>query len=134
MDKHSDIPADVRLLIGRHIDSIVQLDLLLLVYRDPGVSWTAEEAARELRIEAAWTAAQLDQLATRGLFQRGEGPAATYRCASDAAPGVAETVARLAQAYADRRVSIIALIYAKPSDSLRTFADAFRFRKGPEDD
>jgi hypothetical protein len=38
-------------------------------------------------------------------------------------------VAQLARDYAERRVTIITLIFSKPVDKLRSFADAFRLRK-----
>ena len=132
MNDKDDIPVEVKALIGRHIDSVVQLELLLLFQRDPANIWTAADAARELRIEPAWTAAQLDQLASRGLLRGIENQGEAYRFAPES-PEVGTAVNRLAQLYADRRVSIIALIYSKPTDSLRTFADAFRLRKDGKD-
>lgn len=38
-------------------------------------------------------------------------------------------VARLLQIYRQRPVSMIKLVYKRAKDSLRAFADAFRFRK-----
>lgn len=131
MAEANDIPPDVRTLIARHVDSVVHLELLLLLYRDCDRGWTAADAAREMRIDPTWTVAQLDQLVAAGLLRRDDADAGTYRCVT--ARAVVETMGRLARAYGDRRVSTVALIYAKPSDSLRTFADAFRFRKGPND-
>jgi hypothetical protein len=48
------------------------------------------------------------------------------------APGSAkleQAVRDLAAAYATRRVTIISLIFAKPTDKLKSFAEAFRFRR-----
>jgi hypothetical protein len=44
-------------------------------------------------------------------------------------PALDAAVAQLAKDYAERRVSVITLIFSKPVDKLRTFADAFRLRK-----
>lgn len=129
MGATNDIPADVRSLIARHVDSVGRLELLLLIFRDASALWSADDLARELRIDPAWTAAELSQLAARGLIERtSEG-----EWHATATPEIAASVTRVAQAYADRRVSVVALIYAKPSDALRTFADAFRFRKDSQD-
>jgi hypothetical protein len=38
-------------------------------------------------------------------------------------------IAGLAQAYTDRRVSVITLIFSKPVDKLRSFTDAFKLRR-----
>jgi hypothetical protein len=40
---------------------------------------------------------------------------------------------QLAVLYQQRRFSLVQLIYARPIDKLQSFADAFRFRKGKED-
>ena len=40
-----------------------------------------------------------------------------------------ELVGSLEKVYEERRVSVITLIYSKPVDKVRTFADAFRLRK-----
>ncbi|MGC4076082.1 MAG: hypothetical protein QM702_03430 [Rubrivivax sp.] len=45
MDEQSDIPSDVRSLIARHIDSAVQLELLLLLHANASIDWTADAAA-----------------------------------------------------------------------------------------
>ena len=38
-------------------------------------------------------------------------------------------VAGLAREYAARRVTVIGLIFSKPVDKIRSFADAFRLRR-----
>jgi hypothetical protein len=43
-------------------------------------------------------------------------------------------VSELAGAYAERRVSIVTLIYATRRDGARAFAEAFRVRKGERED
>jgi hypothetical protein len=48
-------------------------------------------------------------------------------------PAIAPAVAALAGLYATHRVSIISMIFSKPADRLRSFADAFRFRKDKND-
>lgn len=127
-----DIPADVQSLIARHIDSVVQLELLLLLHRGSDRAWTANEIATELRIEPAWTASQLERLSARQLIRLVHAASASYRYVP-ATPELAGTIDRLARVYADRRVSLTALIYSKPVDTLRSFAEAFRFRKDPKD-
>ena len=39
----------------------------------------------------------------------------------------------LAACYVDRRVTIIGLIYGRPNDPIRQFADAFRIRREDPD-
>jgi hypothetical protein len=71
-------------------------------------------------------------MAAGGLAAAAEGTPAQFRYAPRT-PDLAGAVEELAQAYADRRVSVIGLIFAKPTDKLRSFADAFRIRKDRSD-
>ena len=44
-----------------------------------------------------------------------------------------ETPRRLAACYRERRSAVIAAIFSRPSEAVRSFADAFRFKKGGSD-
>ena len=46
----------------------------------------------------------------------------------------AKIVEELSVLYKIRRVTIITLIYSKPSEQIRDFSDAFRFKKDEEDE
>jgi hypothetical protein len=124
------ISPEVRALIVDRIDSVVQLELLLLLQASAGRAWTAAEVAQQLRIELSWAAGQLGELASRGLAAPGDAPDSSdaFRYAPTP-PSLDATVVQLARDYAERRVTVITLIFSKPVDKLRTFADAFRFRK-----
>lgn len=120
------ISQDVRSLIVERIDSVVQLELLLLLQANPGRAWTAAEVAQELRIEPSWATGQLDELAGRGLLASEASD--TFRYAPQSS-GLDSAVQRLSKDYAERRVTVITMIFSKPVDKLRSFADAFRLRK-----
>lgn len=126
------IAPDVRSLITSCIDSVVQLEVLLLLHAQPDKRWVASDLARELRIDSAWAEGQLAQLCARNLLTCSSDPAPIYQYG----PGTSDlerAVAGLAQAYMDRRVSVISLIYSKPADALRSFSDAFKLRKDNQD-
>lgn len=110
----------------------MQLELVLLLQAEPGRQWSAADIAAELRVDAAWVASQLDELCRRGILicQRGTIPRYQY---GPADPATAAAVATLAALYATHRVSIISMIFSKPVDRLRSFADAFRLRKDRTD-
>ena len=124
------ISPEVRALIVDRIDSVVQLELLLLLQANAGRAWTAAEVAQQLRIDPSWAAGQLTELASRGLAAPADAPNASdaFRYAP-APPALDAMVVQLARDYNERRVTVITLIFSKPVDKLRTFADAFRFRK-----
>ena len=123
--------------IRDHISSVAQLEILLLLQTNPQQRWKPHDIARELRIEAAGAQGQLDLLCATGLVRREPAEAAAYMYMyAPASPELQMAAIAVAQAYLVRRVSLIGLIFAKPSEppsSLKAFSDAFRLRKGPDD-
>jgi hypothetical protein len=124
----------LRRFIAQYIHSVAQLEILLLLHTNPSQAWTAAAIARELRVEVSGAAEQLLLLATAGLAQNesppGAPPAYHYHAST---PEVQADTLALAQAYLIRRVTIIGLIFANPSDKIRSFSDAFRLRKEEPD-
>lgn len=123
-----DLPVELRTFILEHINSVAQLETLLLLRRSAR-EWTAEALARELRIDQAAASEQLTELTRRGLTERLDGPA-RFRYARSA--NVDPLVAEIQKAYEERRVRIIGLIYSTPRARVQDFADAFRIRKGDD--
>lgn len=126
------IPQEVRAFIVDHIDSVLQLELLLLLHKKRDQEFGAAEVVAELRIDSAWAVTQLDDFCARGILKCAEGPPRRYRYAPKS-PELDAAITRLDQAYSNRRVSVISLIFSKPTDKLRSFADAFRVRKEKTD-
>lgn len=125
---NSGIPPHVKTLILDHIDSVGQLDVLLLLQRDPKKKWRAASVASELRTDPTWAMDQLEILHARGLLQTIPGPEPAYFY-HPSTPALEDAIRGLARAYAERRVSIINIIISKPDDRIQVFADAFRLRK-----
>jgi len=132
-DDDGGIPQEVRAFIADHIDSVLQLELLLLLHKKRDLDFGAAEVVAELRIDPAWAATQLDDFCARGILTCAEGPPRRYRYAPKSAE-LDAAITRLDQAYSDRRVSVISLIFSKPTDKLRSFADSFRVRKEKNSD
>lgn len=127
-----EIPQPVRRLIAEHIESVVQAEVLLLLHAQAPAPASADFVATQLRVDHAWAQAQLDNLCLRGLLRCSDPPQRLYHYAP-ASPDLDSAVTGLAQAYENRRVTIINLIYSKPPDAIRNFADAFRLRKDKPD-
>jgi hypothetical protein len=130
------IGADVRGFLADHIDSVLELELLLLLRARRERSWSAAELSHELKIDRTWAAGQLAQLAGRRLLSRDDAtnPADPRYAYAPPTPAVDATVTAVADAYASHRVTVIGLIFSKPAPStLKTFADAFRIRKEKDD-
>jgi hypothetical protein len=127
-----NVPEIVRSLIARHLDSVLEVEILLLLHGSRPRAWSADEVVEKLRIDRSWAVTQLGKLCDAGLLKR-DPQLQTYAYG----PASAEldlAVVALDGAYTDRRVSVIEAIFAKPLEKIRSFADAFRIRskdKGP---
>ena len=121
------LPADVERLIADCIDSVAALEVLLLLHRRAPARLDLDAVCRELGLDARWARTSLADLVDHGLLAH-DATAGTWAFAPNA-PTAAVTVAALARAYAERRVTVVNRIYDTPSRFLRVFADAFRLRK-----
>jgi hypothetical protein len=126
------IPEDARRLIAQHITSVEQLEILLLVRRRPEESWTAAAIAEELRTSELSASKRLADLRASGLVSP-ENPSSDAFRYAPASEVLRTAVDHLADVYAERPYGVIDLIFAKPIDNLRVYADAFRIRKDGSD-
>jgi hypothetical protein len=120
----SQIPATVRQLIAERLDSIPELEAVLLLREGGPRAWTAEEAGRRLYVSTTVAAHILAELRERGFFAS-DGDAYRYEPES---PALAAVVDALAAAYRSHLVAVTHLIHSKPGRNVRDFAEAFRLR------
>lgn len=125
------IPAEVERFIATHIESVEQLEVLLMLRAAPDKSWSAEEVARALVIQRESAGNRLADLHARGLLASSQEGDDRYRY-DPVKGGTDRLVDGLAEAYARRRVTVITLIFSKPSDAVTSFSDAFRIRRERE--
>lgn len=132
MSGQTDLPPQVRDFVERHIDSVAELEALLLLRSSPADEWTVRQLAGRLYTEEAVTAEALTALHRRGLLAR-EGQSYRYMPASAALRG---DVDALAGSYPRFLIRITNVIHSKPRTSLREFLDAFRLRdeKPPDEE
>ena len=118
------VPAEVRDFLLACIDSVAELEALLLLRESPGQDWDAAMLARRLYVGEAEGAKILEHLVQCELAART--PAGfRYHVRDDERQRV---VNRLAESYARYLVPVTRLIHDKAS-GMREFADAFKFRK-----
>jgi hypothetical protein len=118
------VPAEVRDFIIRCIDSVAQLEALLLLRGPPPLSWNVPAVARRLYVEEGEAAKLLSALVSCEL-------AATDGSDFHYHPRDSETtdlVDRLAETYARSLVPVTRLIHERDV-AIRKFADAFKLRK-----
>jgi DNA-binding MarR family transcriptional regulator len=126
-----ELPDDVRRFVIEHINSVEQLEALLLLWAHADQSWTAEAVSQRLYTSPAAATMRLDDLARRGFIAVDPDPALGFRYRHSE---LDRLVSRLSELYRERRVSIITLIYSKPQQQVQAFADAFKLRKQNEKD
>jgi hypothetical protein len=124
---NDDFPHELKQFLTLHIQSLAQLETMLLLHRDPQRQWTADELARELYITADMCRGIVADLEHRRLAAPGDLPESYRYAAADA--DVDRLVGQLAQFYRERRVAVITAIYSSPVNKVQTFADAFRLRR-----
>jgi predicted ArsR family transcriptional regulator len=123
-----DLPAAVKALINDCIDSVEQLEILLLLHKGRGRRFSAADVCAELRTNGDSTRERLDELVSRGLAVAGDDDGRrVYQLVPDR--DRERAVAAVAEAYDARRVSVITFVVTKPVDRIRSFADAFRLRR-----
>src|SRR5215467_5746989 len=118
------IPGDLRDFILGHIDSIGQLEALLLLRAHAYEDWDVRRTAARLYAGEAEVAEFLTRLCVDGLLACHDG---FYRFACQT-PDLHGTVDRLAAAYSQHLIPVTNVIHGKPR-RIREFADAFKFRK-----
>ena len=118
------VSAEVRQFLFECIDSVAQLEALLLLRESPRQGWDISELARRLYIDEAEAAGILNGLVTCGLAVT-DGGVFRYHTRDDAHQQLVDNVALT---YARYLVPVTKLIHDK-SLGIRKFADAFKFRK-----
>jgi hypothetical protein len=104
------LSADARRFLAEHVDSVLLLELVLVLERDPARAWTAADAAGELRAPEPWVGERLGALAALGVAAATRGAAGeayTFAAAGPWAPAIAEIAAQFPR----RRTSIIEAIF-----------------------
>lgn len=122
------IPEDVKQFILEKIDSVAELEGLLLFSRNSEKDWSVEELARRLYASPQQTVDVLTHLHSQNFLAVKEGKPMTYHY-RPGTPKLAETVDHVAEIYSKYLVPVTNLIHSKPQTKVQQFADAFKLRK-----
>lgn len=122
------IPEDVAQFIIEKIDSVAQLEALLLLRDNPQQQWDVAAVAKRLYIDDEQASKVLARLREEELLVPEPGQSFAYRY-EPGSPVLSQMVDRVAKIYAKHLVPITNLIHSKPKSRVQEFADAFKFRK-----
>lgn len=105
--------------------SLEELEVLLLLQETKDRDWSAREINERLRSQETSINKWLETLVALGLAVRS---AERFRFAP-ASEALARDAAAVAEAYRERRLKVIELIFSKPNENLLNFVRAFDLRK-----
>jgi len=115
----------VKDIIRRSVRSVADLEALLLVAGQPEREWRAVDVSQALYVTGAAAEEQLERLKAQGILISPADGLYRYEPQDDK---VRQQIAELSQVYDRWRVRVIEYIYTRPSDSVRSFAHAFRIK------
>jgi hypothetical protein len=121
------LPPAVSDFLVRHIRSVEALEVLLLVHSDSERWWKPTEVYDAVRSSRASVGQRLEEFTAAGFLTKSGDDPPTFRYT----PGdkLGRAVDETAAAYRTWRVRVIQTIFAAEVDPLKSFADAFKFRK-----
>jgi DNA-binding IclR family transcriptional regulator len=124
-----EIPDDVKQAIASLVDSLDFLQVLLLLYRAAGRSFSVAEVAVAVGIPEPGARRELDKMRTRGLAAVDASEHYTFAGTAE----LTADVARIAAAYGTHRIGLINHVASRALQRIRALADAFRLGKGNKD-
>ncbi|HEX7114626.1 MAG TPA: hypothetical protein VF193_05805 [Steroidobacter sp.] len=123
-----DVPEAVWQFIAEKIDTVPQLEALLLLWENPNRAWTAGEMAQRIYVKPEAAAQILEALQRRQLASAEGEEEVRYRYN----PGwdtKGTLMAEVVRAYRRHLVPIATFIHSGASSSVREFARAFNLKK-----
>ena len=122
----NELPAGLRAFIHSCIESIEQIELLLLM-RGSERFRSARDIASELRVAISVARRDVETLAARGLLEVHVGEEITYRYRPKS-DDLARYCDLLAQYYITSRQAVLGFVAAESRLSIKRFSDAFKLR------
>lgn len=126
----NDLPntSQIERFIRDQIDSVPQLEALLLIWRQHPRQWTCEEMARELYVSGDIASNVLTALLDRSLIAEAGSEPTRYALVLESEEKK-KLLEGLSLMYRHELVRVSTMIHSNVSPGLRDFARAFRFKK-----
>lgn len=124
-------PADrqqIERFIREQIDSVPELEALLLMWRQSPRQWTCEEMSRELYVQIDVARYVMNCLVQLGLAAESLDTAGCFTLSLET-PEKRQIVEGLEALYRTNLIYVTNLIHSNASPGLRDFARAFRFKR-----
>jgi hypothetical protein len=114
--------------IAAEINSLEQLEILLLLSGNPHKWWTAAGVYDVVKSSVQSVRDRLEEMVLRGILRKEDESELRYQFGpkNDA---IWKVTSELRDAYKERSVKVVQAIYSKPPDAVQEFARAFRLRR-----
>ena len=123
------ISEGLKRFIKEKIQTVLRLEVLLLLRHHEPRAFTAAELANELGVETETTAEELTELEGRGFVVQSRTKKFKYHPLNET---LASMTDQLAFRYAKQRVAILSVMLSEHPDRARLFAEAFRIISNTE--
>lgn len=124
----NELSEEIRSFIKQYITSLEQLEILLLLSKEPERSWTVQQVFNITQSNLTSIAERLKNLALAGFLVMEDKSVAIFRFQPNSAE-IAGHVAALQRAYAASKYKVVEAIFSAPQSQARQFADSFKIRK-----
>jgi hypothetical protein len=125
--KRDDLPKELRFFLETSINSIEQLQVLILLHAHPNRIWTTQEIATELRSVDSSIQKRLQDIYTRHILLEIPNKVNEHQFLPSS-PVMHTLIDLLATENQLRPYQVIDAIYASPDKSILDFANAFKMR------
>jgi hypothetical protein len=115
----------VRTLIRRHVHSVGELELLVMLHAERDRGWSVAAICEALGCPKSWAVAQLAAMARAGLLERTDGK---WHFSPESAE-LEQATAALQEAYRLQSRDVVRFVFSTPGRDLQEFSDAFRVRR-----
>ena len=123
-----EIPARVLQFLAERIDTVPQLEALLLLWENPQWLWSEEELAGRIYVGRPVAATILQSLQRQQLVMAEPAATVRYRYNPQWDPS-GEVMPEVAAAYRRHLVPVATFIHSRASTAVREFARAFDLKK-----
>lgn len=127
----SAIPTNIQRFISTCIDSVPQLEAILLLRDDPEIQWDSKMMAQRLFVSEKQTAEILNRISEVGLATQRLDHHGFYHYHPQSEE-LREMVNGLAKIYAKNLIEVTDLIHSKTNKQAQQFGEAFKWRKEKE--
>jgi hypothetical protein len=121
-----ELTNSIRNFISRHVRSVEQLEILILVSREAGSTWTVQKVYDAILSTPQSVERWLNELVRDGLLEKKTDTITGYCRTRD--DDLFSKINALGEVYRARPVGVIEAIYRRDVSAAQSFADAFKIK------